>query len=78
MVSRSSLDLTLPVLSFRCVVALANTCQAALEVAMEKRSFELLKAAIPEAEAYGIDTSAAKVWFVGTCSVVGHGRATAL
>ena len=27
---------------------------------MEKRSFELLKAAIPEAEAYGIDTSAAK------------------
>ena len=27
---------------------------------MEKRSFELLKAAIPEAEAYGIDTTVAK------------------
>ena len=37
-----------------------NQVAAALKTAMDERSIESLEAAIPKAEAYGIDTKAAK------------------
>ena len=66
---------------------LANTCQAALKAAaaaakalkaaMDKRSIELLEAAIPKAEGYGIDTTEAKEALKvseGSCRVRGMVR----
>ena len=68
-----SLNLTPSALRTPCQAAAA----AALKAAMDKRSIELLEAAIPKAEGYGIDTTEAKEALKvseGSCRVRGMVR----